>query len=97
MNLVINRGLRSAKALGSQLSANNAHALRETAINELGIAKLPTFIVKDALNDGRLKRVLSNATWSSAPNHIIWLYRQFTLSKVEANIEFLKGEFSDPS
>jgi DNA-binding transcriptional LysR family regulator len=75
VNLAINGGLKSAKALGGQLSASNGDALREVTINVLGIATLPTFIIKDALNDGRLKRVLGNDTLSSVPNHIIRLSR----------------------
>ncbi|VTZ28626.1 LysR family transcriptional regulator (fragment) [Methylocella tundrae] len=43
-----------------QLRANNGDALMPALIAGLGIGDLPEFIVKEALADGRLKRVLTD-------------------------------------
>lgn len=47
------------------LTANNAEVLRECAIQGMGIALLPAFVVEDALADGRLRRIL--ADFDTAP------------------------------
>ena len=85
-------GLKSATQLQGQLSSNNGDALREVAINGLGIITIPTFIVEDALKDGKLKRILRNVKLATIPIHIIRLSRQFTPSKVAVVIDFLKEE-----
>jgi DNA-binding transcriptional LysR family regulator len=85
-------GLKSATQLQGQLSSNNGDALREVAISGLGIITIPTFIVEDALKDGKLKRILRNEKQATVPIHIIRLSRQFTPTKVGAIIDFLKEE-----
>ena len=85
-------GLKSATQLQGQLSSNNGDALREVAISGLGIITIPTFIVEDALKDGKLKRILRNEKLATVPIHIIRLSRQFTPTKVGAIIDFLKEE-----
>jgi len=85
-------GLRSAAQLQGQLSSNNGDALREAAISGLGIITIPTFIVEDALKNGKLKRILHNDELATIPIHIIRLSRQFTPAKVEAIVDFLKKE-----
>ncbi|MGE4570892.1 MAG: LysR family transcriptional regulator [Gammaproteobacteria bacterium] len=85
-------GLKSATQLQGQLSSNNGDALREVAISGLGIITIPTFIVEDALKDGKLKRILRNEKLATVPIHIIRLSRKFTPTKMGAIIDFLKEE-----
>ena len=44
--------------ISGSLSANNAEALREAAIQGIGIVMLPLFIVSEGLQNGQLQRVL---------------------------------------
>jgi DNA-binding transcriptional LysR family regulator len=44
----------------ARLRANNGDALMPALLAGLGIADLPEFIVKDALSDGRLERILTD-------------------------------------
>jgi DNA-binding transcriptional LysR family regulator len=42
------------------MRVNNGELLRDTAIAGLGVTYLPTFIVGDALKDGRLVSILDD-------------------------------------
>lgn len=49
-----------ALEIQGSLTANNAEALRECAIQGMGIALLPAFVVEDVIADGRLRRILAD-------------------------------------
>lgn len=77
-----------------RLSANNGEILLQAAIQGMGVAMLPDFIVEHALAAGQL-RVIDKLT-ARPP---IGLYalrpsRQYTPSRVEAFIAYLRQQFS---
>ncbi|MDT8452841.1 MAG: LysR family transcriptional regulator [Gammaproteobacteria bacterium] len=79
----------------SPFSSNNGDVLREAAIQGLGLILSPTFIVEDALQDGRLKAILSKYRPKPYGLYAVRPSRRFTPVKVTALIKFLKEQFDD--
>lgn len=79
------------------LSANNAEALKEFAIQGMGITLLPQFVVEDALSDGRLQHVLPNHSPVPFGLYAVRLSRQFTSARVRLFIDFLHESFGKKS
>lgn len=84
-------------AISCSLSTNNGEVLKEAAIQGIGITLLPTFIVADALSDGRLKAILEPYNPEPFGLHTVRQSRQFTPARVRKLIDFLSHEFSDTS
>lgn len=79
------------------MAVNNSEALRDAAIEGLGIALLPDFSAQSALETGRLVEVLPD--WSPTGAFGEWLYaiRPYSAhaSRVsQVFVEFLRGAFS---
>ena len=81
----------------AKLSASTFPILRAAAIGGLGIASLPEYACRDALQDGRLVRVLPE--WSSRQGilHLVFTSRRGLLPGVRAVIDFLAEELSPRS
>ncbi len=79
------------------LSANNGEVLKEAAIQGMGIAMLPTFIVQDALDDGRLKAVLTSHPIEPFGIYALKLSRHFTPARVRLFIDYLKELYNGKS
>lgn len=82
-------------AIAGSLSANNAEVLKESAIQGMGIAMLPLFVVQDALADGRLHQVLPKHSPAPSTLYAVRLSRQFTPARVRVFIEFLQDSFGE--
>ncbi len=54
------KGKVQALNVSGRMRVNNGELLRDTAIAGLGVTYLPTFIVGDALKDGRLITILDD-------------------------------------
>lgn len=78
-----------------RLRANNGEVLRDAAIAGLGITYLPLFIVKDALADGRLTRVLD--LWRPPSLALSALYPQHRQGSraVQVLVEFLREQLGE--
>lgn len=76
--------------VGGRMRANNGELLRDAAIAGMGITYLPTFILWDALKEGRLVQVLKG--FETAPLTLSAVYPQHRQSSrpVQALIEFLR-------
>lgn len=83
--------------ISGPLSTNNGDVLKEAAIQGLGISMMPTFIVEDALKDGRLKEILSDFVPAPFGLYAMRPSRHFTPVRVRALIEYLKEQFDDGS
>lgn len=86
----VGQGGREKIDLQWQLSANNGEALREAAIQGLGVVMLPTFIVMDALRDGSLKEVMCKYTQDLIGIYAVRPSRKFTPAKITRLIQYLK-------
>ncbi len=83
--------------ISGSLSTNNGDVLKQAAIQGLGITMMPTFIVEDALKDGRLKAILQDYSTALFGLYAVRPSRHFTPARVRALIEFLRAQFDDGS
>jgi len=83
--------------INGPLSSNNGDALKEAAIQGLGIVMAPTFIVEDALANGRLKAILHDYCPRPFGLYAVRPSRHFTPARVRALIEYLRAQFDDGS
>ncbi|AOY02423.1 LysR family transcriptional regulator [Jeongeupia sp. USM3] len=77
------------------LRANNGDVLVEAAIAGAGLIAQPTFLVGDALRDGRLVRVLAD---HALPDYTAWAVypsRRFLSAKVRSFVDFLGAAWGD--
>ena len=78
--------------VAGRMRANNGDLLRDAAIAGMGITYLPTFILGDALRDGRLIKVLEE--FETEPLALSAVYPQHRQSSrpVQALVEFLREQ-----
>jgi len=81
--------------ISGPLSTNNGDVLKEAAIQGLGIMGTPTFIVEDALEDGRLKAILTDYNPEPLGLYAVRPSRHFTPARVRALIDYLKEQLDD--
>ncbi len=82
-----------AAEISSALSVNNAEALKECAIGEMGITLLPRFVVEDALADGRLRQVMTAYSPPSSGLFAVRPSRRYVPARVRLFIDFLRESF----
>lgn len=75
--------------ISCSLKINNGEAIREAAAAGLGIALLPSFIVKKSILDGRLKAILQDYQRPPVFLYAIYSSRKNTSAKVRSFVEFL--------
>ena len=87
-------GVERSVDVSGTLTSNNGNALKEAAIEGIGILQSPMFIIGDAIEKGQLVEVLS--AYKSAPLglYAIKLSRKFTSAKVNAFIDYLKAYYA---
>lgn len=80
------------------LRSNDALSVRQAALQGLGIARGPVFLVHDDLRAGRLVRILPDYEVSGLELWAVYLGRQQLPAKVRVFIDFLEEKFgSDPT
>ncbi|MEO8037852.1 MAG: substrate binding domain-containing protein [Betaproteobacteria bacterium] len=82
-------GARQSVRVAGPMRANNGDGLLAAALAGCGILLQPTFIVGDALQDGRLRTVLD--AWGVAPLgiHAVYPSRRHLSAKVRTFVEFV--------
>lgn len=78
------------------LQANSSLALRQAALQGLGIARLPGFVVDGDLAAGRLQRVLPDWEMPGQGIHVLTSARAHQPPKTRAFVEFLRQRFNVP-
>jgi DNA-binding transcriptional LysR family regulator len=78
----------------SSISANSPQAVMEIAIADGGIAMCPSFIVEDAIKDGRLITILPGYTTLEFGLFAIYPHRKYVAKKVRCFIDFALEQFS---
>ncbi len=81
-------------SVAGTLCANNGELLREAAIQGVGIAALPEFIVRDDLASGTLTAILLQHTAAPMGLFVLRPSRSFTPARVRLFIEFLQQTFA---
>jgi DNA-binding transcriptional LysR family regulator len=86
-------GVEEKVRVAGSFRANNGNVLTNAAIEGLGIVRQPRYLVADALDQGRLVRLLP--TWDAGSHTVNAVYpsRQFLPAKVRALIDFLVQQF----
>ncbi|MEM8752900.1 MAG: substrate binding domain-containing protein, partial [Pseudomonadota bacterium] len=79
---------RQIRAVG-QLTVNNGSALRQAAIDGLGIASLPDFIIDGAIDGGQLVEVLPQSRRDPLGVFAVYPQGRFPQPKVRAFIDHL--------
>ncbi|WP_312934341.1 LysR family transcriptional regulator [Pseudomonas sp.] len=84
--------------ISGNLATNNSEALRDAALQDLGIALLPDFSAQAALRDGRLRRVLPD--WNvvgafASQIHVIRPYSRHVPNAVKALVDYLRESLAE--
>ncbi|HET9236211.1 MAG TPA: LysR family transcriptional regulator [Oligoflexus sp.] len=82
-----------ASDIRSVFRVNNGEALREVAIAGCGIAALPTFIVHNAVREGKLKVILKGFEREPIDLYAVYPSRKNLPLKVRTFVDFLQKEF----
>jgi DNA-binding transcriptional LysR family regulator len=79
--------------VGGRLTANNGDSLMSAAVAGLGIAMLPSFIVGEAIERGRLIEVLPDRAPDLVGVYAIYPQGRFPQPKLRAFVDFLAEHF----
>ena len=82
--------------LSGNLIANNGDALLAAALTGQGIILQPTFIVAEALRQGRLVQVMPGWRLADLSVHAVYPSARHLAPKVRSFVDFLVGRFRDP-
>jgi len=88
------QGIADTIDVQSSIAANSPQAVREVAIADGGIAMSPSFIVADAIKDGRLLTILPGYTTLEFGLFAIYPHRKYVAKKVRCFIDFALEQFS---
>ena len=90
-------GAKEQVQVKGRLTANNAEALHEAALGDMGIALLPIWLVGKDLQSGRLERVLptleADLTKDETSIHAIYPHKRLLSAKVRAFVDFLVEKY----
>lgn len=78
----------------ARLKVDELKLAARAAESGLGIVNLPDYVVAEALENGRLKRVLPNWESRSRKVHILYQERKYIPGKVRLFIEFIMARFN---
>ena len=84
------KGKVQALSVSGRMRVNNGDLLRVTAIAGLGVTYLPTFIVSEALKDGRLVKVLEDFAPEALTLSAVYPQHRQSSRPVQALVEFLR-------
>ena len=79
--------------VNGRLTANNGDALRIAALEGLGLASLPTFILGEDMRAGRLISVLDRFIPQDIQMHAVYPHARHLSPKVRAFVDFLADRF----
>jgi len=85
---------RETVRVDGPLIANNGDALKAAALAGLGIARLPSFLLDDALERGALCEVLPDHRPAPIPIHALYVPNRHLAAKVRYFVDFLANHFS---
>ena len=82
-------GMQTIEVTGNY-RVNNSEALREAALQGLGIARLPGFVALEEITSGRLEQLLPKYLMPQKALHAVYLKREYMPRKVKVFIEFME-------
>lgn len=93
-------GQRHSVSVKTRVSVNSSEAVRELALQGLGIALLPCFAIAADLREGRLVRLLPAYEVEGNLGHFLYalhLPGRFISPKVQALVEFVRERWAEPN
>lgn len=88
-------GIREIKVRGRWRSRNTGDALVAAASQGLGIVYLPIYNLQAQLDDGSLKRLLTDFMVQDMATWLVYPHRQYLPLRVKLLVEFLMAHFKD--
>lgn len=76
------------------LSLNNTHLVLEALLMNVGLAKLPRFLIKNYLEKGQLIEVLSDFAPPPLTAHLIFPRKEYISGRVQVLTEFILNKYS---
>ena len=68
---------------------NNTQAMRRAALSGMGIAMLPSDLVREDIRDGKLQALLPDYTLPSRPIYLLYHKERYTAPTLRSFIQFL--------
>jgi DNA-binding transcriptional LysR family regulator len=94
--VLLRGGDAQAVRVGGNFSVNHFGMIRSAAIKGLGIARLPHYLVADALADGRLVRLLPDWEFAPTPVYLVHPQRRHQPYRNRVFAEFVRDWLADP-
>lgn len=88
-------GKRGKVKLETRYRASNGDALVDAAISGLGVVRLPTFIVNDAIQQGDLQPALLHVNWGASELFALYSSTAYLPHRSRLFIDFLVERFGD--
>lgn len=88
--------LKSGDVQPAALVSNNGDVLVKAAEAGAGLVLQPTFIVGEAIRNGRLRLLLPAHEPEPLALYVVYAHRQMLASKVRCFVDFIEGYFGDP-
>ncbi len=95
LKLMDEKGATHKVSFTPKVSANNGDFLRDMAIADMGIVTAPTFIVWQALQEGKLVKVLENYSLPLIHAYAIYPATRYLSHRARVFIDFLVERFGD--
>lgn len=92
-DFVCSQGTKHAVKVAGRVRSNSGDMLRATAISGSGIALMPTFIIGEDLQAGRLRAVLMDYRPLERTIYAVYPSRRHLSAKVRALVEFLEKKY----
>ena len=86
----------AAPQIRSMLTCNNMEALKGATIAGLGIACMPDFLVREALDEGKLRGVLDDHVDGRGQFRMLWPSNRHLSPKVRVFVDFLPERLAAP-
>jgi DNA-binding transcriptional LysR family regulator len=90
------RGRWVAVTVRSSLRCNNDFALKQAALDGLGIGMFPSFFVEREIADGRLRQVLAEHGTGELSINVVYASKRHLLPKARVFVDFLVERFGAP-
>ncbi|RBW46377.1 LysR family transcriptional regulator [Psychromonas sp. B3M02] len=92
---IINALRHSIKAQRQSISSNNGDVLVEAAVAGEGYVVQPTFIVSEAVKQGKLKVILEDFAPDVMSLYVVYPHRKLTSNKLTAFIDFISHYYGE--
>ena len=76
-----------------RFTVNDLDTMCEAALNDMGVAALPLYMIKPYLESGRLKHVLPDVIFPSRTIHVVYPENRYLSAKSRAFVDFMADYF----